>query len=40
MKGHDDIVKGLNGYIQYWVMEGQKNVTSLYKYQYVQCIQY
>jgi hypothetical protein len=29
MKGHD-IVKGLNGYIQYWIHEGQKNITSMY----------
>jgi hypothetical protein len=40
MKGHDDIVKGLNGYIQYWTAEGQKDVTGLYKYQYAHCIEY
>jgi hypothetical protein len=40
MKGHDDIVRGLDGYIQYWTAEGQRDVTSLYKYQYVYCIEY
>jgi hypothetical protein len=40
MKGHDDIVKGLNGYIQYWTAEGQSDVTGLYKYQYAHCIEY
>jgi hypothetical protein len=40
MKGHDDILKGLNGYIQYWIAEGQKDVTGLYKYQYAHCIEY
>ena len=40
MKGHDDIVKGLNGYIQYSIAEGQKDVTGLYKYKYAHCIEY
>jgi hypothetical protein len=40
MKGHDDIVKGLNGYIQYWTLEGQRDVTGVYKSQYGQCIEY
>jgi hypothetical protein len=40
MKGHDDIVKGLNGYIQYWRAEGQNDVIGLYKYQYAHCLEY
>jgi hypothetical protein len=40
MKGHDDIVKGLNGYIQYWTLEGQRDATGVYKSQYGQCIEY
>jgi hypothetical protein len=32
MKGHDDIVRGLNGYIQYWTTKGQRDVPGLYKY--------
>jgi hypothetical protein len=34
MKGYIDIVRGLNGYTQYWIAEGQRDVTGLYKYQY------
>jgi hypothetical protein len=26
MKGYDDVVKGLNGYIQYWTLEGQRDI--------------
>jgi hypothetical protein len=40
LRGYNDIVKGLNGYIQYWTAEGQRNVTGLYKYQYAYCIEY
>jgi hypothetical protein len=40
IKGHDDIVRGLNGYIQYWTAEWQRDVTGLYKYQYAHCIEY
>jgi hypothetical protein len=39
MKGHNDIVRGLSGYIKYWTVEGQRDVTGLYKYQYAHCIE-
>jgi hypothetical protein len=40
IKRHDKVVKGLKGYIQYWTLEGQKDVTCVYKYQYRHCIEY
>jgi hypothetical protein len=32
MKEYNDIIRGLDGYIQYWTAEGQRDITSLYKY--------
>jgi hypothetical protein len=40
MKRHDDVVKGLNGYIQYWTLEWQRDIIGMYKYQYGHCIEY
>jgi hypothetical protein len=40
MKGHDDILKGINGFISHWTKEGQADVTGLYKYRYTYCVEY
>jgi hypothetical protein len=40
MKGHDEVVKGLNVFIEHWKKIGEADVTGMYSGHYAHCVQY
>jgi hypothetical protein len=40
MKCHNEIVKGITGFIQHWEEERNANVTGLYRHRYAHCVNY